>query len=174
MPEQMSKEFFDEIMGIAPEQFRRHVRYAMQFVEGFFSAREAGDKPTDAELEDIFLIVALYCYATHNKNAAYGGFVQRARRIAKWAAIIVEEKAEKAEPLDSSSPEAAVNRIEAMGERLARMMWHNEAFVLLLVELKTGGESTFLTSLNANAHIRVVEKHLDEMKRARAMEDADA
>jgi hypothetical protein len=142
-------DYVNVLAGLRPDNWVRTIERAQRLLH----AAEAAGVEVD---EDVFLLAALAAY--HKTHANSLAFVQRAKQIVRWA-----EPPEQGER-EPTSLAVLENKARELARLVAKGLFANESFVLLLANQGEGGHLTWIGSIDRRTQIKLFEEHVAQLK----------
>jgi hypothetical protein len=156
-------EYVTAVIGLPPENFNATLRRAHKLLQAagalVYDAPEL-EQMTDEKNEQIRDTLLLASYAADSDLLGKRGanplaFVQRAKQVVSWCK----------RPLAAATPlEELKNKAQEIARQVAKRLFPNEGFVLLVFNTEAPGHVTWTTSATRAEAIEELEKSLADIK----------
>jgi hypothetical protein len=156
-------EFATALIGIPPDDFNETAGHAQKLLQAALAVvynKPELEPPTDAQSERVRDILLLAAFAASQELLSKRGenplaFIQRAKQVVAWT---------KRPIAIATTLEELKNKAQEIARQVARRLFPNEGFVLLVFNEEAPGHVTWMTSTTRAAAIEELEKSLASIK----------
>lgn len=156
-------EYVTALLGLPPDDFNETAGLAQKLLQhagGVVYCKPELEEQTpekNARIRDVLLLAAFAASQTLHKNRGENplAFIQRAKQVVAWCK----------RPIAVATPlEELKNKAQEIARQVARRLYPNEGFVLLVFNEEAPGHVTWVTSTTRAAAIDELEKSLADIK----------